>query len=647
MSEYCETLACFSFQPCSKHQRLADETLSAWEYVNEGAVNMVFRYVSKHPKLHLRAIRLSKNVLANPFSAEHARVVQVGHEYTEHVISKLLGPEYVDAGEVVWMSVSAALDLVLASTPLRLQSRLRVHPLEQMRGACKGAAGATIPVLVMLDMAHLPGGGLPDRPTFSIEIKPKWGFLPHSPFINDEHHVKRHVCRYCMMQLHKAKETDGGIASRFCPLDVYSGNKSRVCRALCNLIKNPQNNFRVAWRSPKGARVHQALPSSSPEAFEEALKVLFDKPEGCGRDLLGPFVELVAALILNPFTSRLMRRLQQTQIDFDMFDIEGTRHLYDLLLNRSTKPSTEEAVQWTRRAVQVYREAGKLDRELWKPHHDSAHRYFASSESHPFSLHYASLSSSSTLASPSAAFAKSSSLPTSPLSSFPFTSSLSPVCNNASWLSSMAAHAALDSHEDSLWQTHSDSEREVHNEAVVRVPDQLQHHSRLSALLQSRQERQRKGQVGEDSESELENNHNCNNNVKKSSDNSNSNSSNSNNSVGEMKRNGNNRNETSSEMPVVPVLDTTSWSNSIHDDLVLAVAEFLISSTVKDLSLMFTFQLQESEGKSQVLWRMCAIDLDPKDPKKIPHHHTLDRDIVQHYLLHCKPQPQPQPSSRQ
>lgn len=259
---------------------------------------MVFRYAGNDPKLHFRAIRLNKNVLAQPFSVDQTKVVTVSHVYTKHVISPLLGAEYVDSGVVAWMRLSTAISLVHAATNLRLPSRLLVHPLEQMQMV---GEETEIPVLLMDDMGHLKEG-VPHYPTFSLEIKPKWGFLPHSPFIDEKNSVKRSVCRYCMMQLHKAKNNDGAMASRFCPLDIYSGNKARVCRAICHLIKNPQNNFRVAW---KDTRVHQALPGSKTD-FEEALRVLFQKPGSDIRDLLGPFVELVATLLLNPFTSKLM-----------------------------------------------------------------------------------------------------------------------------------------------------------------------------------------------------------------------------------------------------------------------------------------------------------------------------------------------------
>lgn len=54
-----------------------------------------------------------------------------------------------------------------------------------------------------------------------VELKPKWGFLPNSPFI-PMGHVKRVVCRYCMQQTLKLKQGQVHHKSQYCPLDLYS-----------------------------------------------------------------------------------------------------------------------------------------------------------------------------------------------------------------------------------------------------------------------------------------------------------------------------------------------------------------------------------------------------------------------------------------
>ena len=58
-------------------------------------------------------------------------------------------------------------------------------------------------------------------PMLGVELKPKWGYLPSSPFV-PEGHVKRRVCRFCMQQTTKLKQGQVHHKSQYCPLDLYS-----------------------------------------------------------------------------------------------------------------------------------------------------------------------------------------------------------------------------------------------------------------------------------------------------------------------------------------------------------------------------------------------------------------------------------------
>lgn len=63
------------------------------------------------------------------------------------------------------------------------------------------------------------------QPMLGVELKPKWGFLPSSPFV-PEGHVKRSVCRFCMQQTLKLKDGVVHHKSEYCPLDLYSSVRS-------------------------------------------------------------------------------------------------------------------------------------------------------------------------------------------------------------------------------------------------------------------------------------------------------------------------------------------------------------------------------------------------------------------------------------
>uniref|UniRef100_A0AAZ3PTS0 Inositol-pentakisphosphate 2-kinase n=1 Tax=Oncorhynchus tshawytscha TaxID=74940 RepID=A0AAZ3PTS0_ONCTS len=81
------------------------------------------------------------------------------------------------------------------------------------------------------------------RPPLCIEIKPKCGFLPASRHITKD--IKRKVCRFCMHQHFKLANGKWKRLSRYCPLDLFSGNKQRMSLAIKNLIEEPQNNFNI------------------------------------------------------------------------------------------------------------------------------------------------------------------------------------------------------------------------------------------------------------------------------------------------------------------------------------------------------------------------------------------------------------------
>ena len=61
-------------------------------------------------------------------------------------------------------------------------------------------------------------------------VQPKWGFLPRSEFISQETEVKRRVCRYCLHQHLKLKESSISEVSMYCPLDLFSSEAGRIRR---------------------------------------------------------------------------------------------------------------------------------------------------------------------------------------------------------------------------------------------------------------------------------------------------------------------------------------------------------------------------------------------------------------------------------
>ncbi|XP_069360800.1 inositol-pentakisphosphate 2-kinase-like isoform X1 [Maniola hyperantus] len=78
----------------------------------------------------------------------------------------------------------------------------------------------------------------PNSVNYCLELKPKEGYL-------SETFKKASKCYYCLKQFLKMSENQIEHRSEYCPLDLFSGNKTRMKRALLSLLRNPQNNLKL------------------------------------------------------------------------------------------------------------------------------------------------------------------------------------------------------------------------------------------------------------------------------------------------------------------------------------------------------------------------------------------------------------------
>ena len=157
-----------------------------------------------------------------------------------------------------------------------------------------------------------------DQSDICIEIKPKCGFLPAGNLVGDE--LKTRVSRFQLHQPLKLLNKKTLRISKYGPLDLFSGEKSKALRALDNLIETLQNNFRLFV---DGRKICTNDNSVCREVLEKILSEMKHSPPSVAEF----FSVLADVLIQEPLLDRLKRAQQ-----LDAFDIEQVFPVFKLLL---------------------------------------------------------------------------------------------------------------------------------------------------------------------------------------------------------------------------------------------------------------------------------------------------------------------------
>lgn len=329
----------------------ADDAVQ-WAYRGEGAVNLVLAYCGDSPDFVGKVLRIHK-VPNNEAEGENGDAVLTEHEhllwegykgivsaltreaaepyYVREVICPLLGSEHVDAGISVLVSrefLEAIEVNVLCQRPAWRVDAAKVNPL------CDS-------VLLMADHSIFPqvSGVLKKDFCVSVEIKPKAGFLPTSEFIDEENAIKKTTTRFKMHQTLKLRQKKISQISKYNPLDLFSGTKDGVRRAIKSLFLIPQNNFRVFLN---GSLVFGGMGNAGDtvscrvdQVFDEGLKRVISAKDGMHTNY---FLELVAEAV---FKSGLLGRLLEVQ-KLDSIDIEGAIHAYYDVISEPCKVCLEK-----------------------------------------------------------------------------------------------------------------------------------------------------------------------------------------------------------------------------------------------------------------------------------------------------------------
>lgn len=319
-----------------------EEDAEGWLYRGEGSANIVLAYHGRRPSFIGRVLRLRKaskkddgtqnQVKKEPkpvLSEEEAKLwrewpnmskattsAALAHVFACEVMQPLLGEDHVDAGLLVFLTTGF---LEAVSRDVLAKQR------EWRRNDSKMDMTAGVALLIT-DHSLFPivPGRVKDLPqTITIEIKPKWGYLPDAATISEENSVKRHVTRFAMHQHLKLQQGKIKTMSKYCPLDLFSGNVEGIHKALVQMFETPQNNIRIFLKGVEifGGPEDGGSTNELMVALEEKLGAVMVAPEG-ERVLI--FQRLVASVLNKSKVLDQLLRLQK----LDTYAIEGANLAY-------------------------------------------------------------------------------------------------------------------------------------------------------------------------------------------------------------------------------------------------------------------------------------------------------------------------------
>ncbi|KAJ7171990.1 inositol-pentakisphosphate 2-kinase, partial [Mycena filopes] len=270
-----------------------------WVYICEGGATIVLSYRGPpNPFYDGTVLRLRKRALVDtdvvPDSEQDDPII----EFQEKCLERLVPPAHLPRMKRVLVGADAEnwLQSIAAQCePLRPLERREKDCIDEKR----------FKAVLATDLVG--GEGI------TVEIKPKWGFLPSPTYLSGATRaIKTRTCRFCMHSHLKA------LSSGYCPLDLFSGDELRMTKALDSLCdawsdsNGTVNNFRVFV---EGKNITPA---------EQQFIV------GLANDIADPKEAVITALLPVLLNTPVLRTISRLQRTLDALDIEGLSPLCDL-----------------------------------------------------------------------------------------------------------------------------------------------------------------------------------------------------------------------------------------------------------------------------------------------------------------------------
>ncbi|CEF69367.1 Inositol-pentakisphosphate 2-kinase [Strongyloides ratti] len=200
-------------------------------------------------------------------------------------------------------------------------------------------------------------------PTITFEIKPKQGFYQvHFNVDNCDTNLNNSLsnmyfpyCNNCVLQLEKWKSQAFAKMYDFCPLDLYSGDKKRMVKAIKSLIDDPHRNMRIF---KDGIEIHSNEGQVGKEGLEKSIGELskyIENNNGVNNNDSKNFS-------IQP-TSIINELLMGQQID-KIGLVEGIKILRQFSLKDRSK--FNDICQWTTKNLSSIVESNSNENKLWQ-----------------------------------------------------------------------------------------------------------------------------------------------------------------------------------------------------------------------------------------------------------------------------------------
>ncbi|TKA55040.1 hypothetical protein B0A53_02515 [Rhodotorula sp. CCFEE 5036] len=287
---------------------------SEWQYTQEGGANLVLSYRGGGADWTGYALRLRKRATerSTPNTTPESRVDP--EDWGQSVVRPLLG------GDQLYLQPRVArLDPQWLDQVSQMLHSQRARPREREQEDEIDPTART--AVLVKDL--IAGQGV-----LSIELKPKWGFLPTLTHLSSTTApIKATHCRTCMHRAYKrhlkkgkgkanVEEEEEGAG--YCPLDLYSQDAGRVARAVRQLW--------TTWNASAGEanNLRFFLDGKLVKPGESSLKSILASLAPVTTDDKDPCEEgLIATLVPILLSSPVLPRLAALQASLDPLDIEG------------------------------------------------------------------------------------------------------------------------------------------------------------------------------------------------------------------------------------------------------------------------------------------------------------------------------------